>query len=83
MAKRAVPEQRQKVIGKTVPSAAEQAAREDIETLYGRPFIDEEWNRHSKRLAEFVRILSRWDAEQRSSPRCAKMESKPHQQRVA
>jgi hypothetical protein len=83
MAKRAVSEQRSKATGKAVPSAAEQAAREDMEALYGRPLIDEEWNRHSKRLAEFVRILSRWDAEQRSSPRCAKMESKPDQKWVA
>lgn len=83
MAKRAASEERQRVIEKTIPSAAEQAARAGMEAFHSRQSIDEEWNHHSKRLTEFVRILSRWDAEQRTSPKCAKMESKSDRERVA
>ncbi len=81
MAKQAILDEPRKPTGKT-PSAAERAAREDMETLRG-PFSDQEWDRHSKRLIEFVKLLSRWDAEQRASAKCAKMESKNDQERVA
>ncbi len=82
MAKRAVAEEPQKAIGTTAQSCSERAARESLEALRGR-FSDLEWDRHSKRLIEFVKLLSRWDAEQRASAKCAKMESKNHQERVA
>ncbi len=83
MAKRAVAEEPRKAIGKTAQSCAERAAREGLEALRGRPSSDPEWDRHSKRLTEFVKLLSRWDAEQRASAKCAKMESKNDQERVA
>jgi hypothetical protein len=82
MAKRAVAEKSQKP-RKTAPAATERVAREDMETLRGRPFSNQEWDRHSKRLIEFVKLLCRWDAEQRASAKCAKMESKNDQERVA
>jgi len=81
MAKRAVAEKSQKP-RKTAPAATERAARESLEALRG-PFSDPEWDRHSKRLIEFVKLLCRWDAEQRASAKCAKMESKNDQERVA
>jgi hypothetical protein len=83
MAKRAVAEKPQKAIGKTAQSCSERAARESLEALGGRPFSDQEWDRLSKRLNEFVKLLSRWDAEQRASTKCAKMESQSDQERVA
>jgi hypothetical protein len=82
MAKRTVAEERRKTIGKA-PSVTERAARESLEALRGRPFSDQEWDRHSKRLTEYIRLLSRWDSEQRGSAKCAKMESKTDQERVA
>jgi hypothetical protein len=82
MAKRTVAKERRRAIGKT-PSPTERAAREGLEALRGRPLSDQEWYRHSKRLTEFVKLLSRWDAEQRASAKCAKMESKTNQERVA
>ena len=82
MAKQAIPQEHRKPIGKT-PSPAERAAREGVEALHGRPLSDPEWGRHSKRLTEFVKLLSRWDSEQRASAKCAKMESKIDQERVA
>ena len=66
-----------------MPSASEQAARACVEALRARPLTDQEWDRHSKRLTEFVRFLSRWDAEQRDAAKCAKIESKPDRERVA
>ena len=83
MAKRAVAKEPRKAIGKTALSATEQAARESLEALGGRPFSDPEWDRYSKRLTEFVKLLCRWDAEQRATTKCAKMESKNDQERVA
>ncbi len=83
MAKRAVAEESQKAIGKTAQSCSERAARESLEALGGRPLSDPEWDRYSKRLIEFVKLLSRWDAEQRAAAKCAKMESKNDQERVA
>lgn len=65
------------------PSAAEQAARESLEALRGSPLSDQEWDRHAKRLTEFVKFLSRWDAEQRDAAKCAKIESKPDREWVA
>ena len=82
MAKQAIPQERRKPIGKT-PSPAERAAREGVEALHGRPLGDREWDRYSKRLTEFVKLLSRWDSEQRAPTKCAKMESKTDQERVA
>jgi hypothetical protein len=82
MAKQAAAES-QKAIGKTVQSCSERAARESLEALGGRTFSDQEWVRHSKRLTEFVKLLYRWDAEQRASSKCAKMESKNDRARVA
>jgi hypothetical protein len=83
MAKRAVLEERRKATRKTAPSASEQAARETVEGLHARPLSDQEWDRYSKRLTHFVRLLSRWDAEQRASAKCAKMDSKADRERVA
>jgi hypothetical protein len=82
MAKRAVANEPRKTIGKKALSRSERAARESLEALRG-PFSDQEWDRHSKRLTEFVKLLSRWDAEQCASAKCAKMESKNDQERVA
>jgi hypothetical protein len=83
MAKRAVADEPRKAIGKTALSETERAARESLEALRNRPSSDQEWDRHSKRLIEFVKLLSRWDAERRASAKCAKMESKNDQERVA
>jgi hypothetical protein len=83
MAKRAVFEERRKATRKTTPSASEQAARETVEGLHARPFSDQEWDRHSNRLTDFVKLLSRWDSEQRASAKCAKMDSKADRERVA
>ncbi len=82
MAKQAIPQERRKPIGKTL-SPAERAARERLEALHCRPLSDPEWDRYSKRLTEFVKLLSRWDFEQRGSTKCAKMESETDQKRVA
>ena len=82
MAKRRIAEEPQKAIGKTVPSATERAARESVEALRSQPLSDREWSRQSKRLTEFVKLLSRWDAEQRAATKCAKMESKTDRERV-
>ena len=82
MAKQAILEEGRKPTGKT-PSFAERAARDGMEALRGRPSSDSEWALHSKRLTEFVKLLYRWDTEQRASVKCAKMESKNHQERVA
>ena len=82
MAKRAAAET-QKAIGKAVQSCSERVARESLEALGGRTFSDQEWDRLSKRLNEFVKLLSRWDAEQHASTKCAKMESKSDHERVA
>jgi hypothetical protein len=83
VANRGVNEERWKAIGKTAPSASEQAAREAMEALHARPLSDQEWDRHAKRLTEFVKFLSRWDAEQRAAAKCAKMDSKADRERVA
>jgi hypothetical protein len=83
MAKRRVAKEPQKAIGQTVPSTTERAARAVVEALHGRPLSDPEWNRQSKRLTEFVKLLARWDSEQRAAAKCAKMESKADQERVA
>jgi hypothetical protein len=83
MAKRAIPDERRNAIEKTAPSATERAARESVEALRSYPLSDHEWNRQSKRLIEFVRLLGRWDAEQRAATKCAKMESKTDRERVA
>jgi len=83
MAKRPVAEEPQKGIGKTAQSCSERTARDGMEALCAHPLSDSEWVRHSKRLTEFVRLLYRWDAEQRASAKCAKMESKNDQERVA
>jgi hypothetical protein len=83
MAKRAVADEPRKSIGKTRLSATERAARESLEALGGRPLSDPEWDRYSRRLTEFVKLIYRWDAEQRASAKCAKMESKNDQERVA
>jgi hypothetical protein len=82
MAKQTIPEERQTPTGKT-PSAAERSARDGVEALRGQPLSDPEWARLSKRLTEFVMLLYRWDAEQRATTKCAKMESKNDQERVA
>jgi hypothetical protein len=82
MAKRAVSKERRRSIGK-VSSATERAARAGVEALRGRPLGDQEWNRQSKRLTEFVKLLGRWDAEQRAATKCAKMESQTDRERVA
>ncbi len=73
---------RRKPTGKT-PSAAERSARESVEAFRSYPLSDHEWNRQSKRLTEFVKLLARWDSEQRASVKCAKMESKADRERVA
>ncbi len=83
MAKRRLAKKAQQAIGKTVPSAIERAARESVEALRSYPLSDREWDRQSKRLTEFVKLLARWDSEQRASAKCAKMESKADQERVA
>jgi hypothetical protein len=83
MAKRRVAEKPQKAIGQTVPSASERAARAGVEALRGSPLSDQEWTRQSKRLVEFVKLLARWDSEQRAAAKCAKMESKADRERVA
>ena len=57
-------------------TTAGQSARADIEAIVGHPVSDDEWHRQSNRLEEYVRILSRWDAEQRDAGRCAKIDSK-------
>jgi len=54
-----------------------------MEALHARPLSDQEWDRHAKRLTEFVKFLSRWDAEQRAAAKCAKMDSKADRERVA
>jgi hypothetical protein len=82
MAKRRVAKERQKAIG-MVPSASERAARAGVDALRSQPLSDHEWSRQSKRLTEFVKLLSRWDAEQRAATKCAKMESKTDRERVA
>ena len=41
------------------PSASEQAARESVGALCARPLSDQEWDRHAKRLTDFVKLLSR------------------------
>jgi hypothetical protein len=81
MAKRRVATERRKAIG-MVPSS-ERAARAGVEALLRRPLSDQEWSRQSKRLTEFVKLLARWDAEQRAATKCAKMESKTDRERVA
>ena len=83
MAKRRVAKEPQKAIVKTSPSATERAARESVEALRSQPLSDQEWARQSKRLAEFAKLLARWDSEQRASAKCAKMESKADRERVA
>jgi negative regulator of replication initiation len=83
MAKRRVAKEPRKAMGKTVPSATERAARDNVEALRSYPLSDQEWNRQSKRLTEFVKLLGRWDAEQRAATKCAKMESKTDRERVA
>jgi hypothetical protein len=83
MTKRRVAEDPQKAIGQTVPSPTERAARAVVEALRGGPLSDQEWSRQSKRLTEFVKLLARWDSEQRASAKCAKMESKADRERVA
>lgn len=83
MAKRRVAEEPQKAIGQTAPSSTERAARESVEALRSQPLSDQEWSRQSKRLTEFVKLLARWDSEQRASAKCAKMESKADRERVA
>ena len=65
------------------PSAAEQAAREDLEARHGHSLTNEEWHRNSHRLMEFVAILTRWDAEQCAVEKCAKMEAKAKKEQVA
>jgi hypothetical protein len=83
MAKRRVAKEPQKAIVKTAPSATERAARESVEALRSQPLSDHEWSRQSKRLTEFVKLLARWDSEQRAAAKCAKMESKADRERVA
>ena len=83
MAKRRVTAESRKAIGQTAPSATERAARQSVEVLGGGPLSDQEWNRQSKRLIEFVKLLSRWDVDQRAATKCAKMESKTDRERVA
>jgi hypothetical protein len=83
MAKRRVAKEPQKAIVKTAPSATERAARAGVEALRGGPLSDQEWARQSKRLTEFVKLLARWDSEQRASTKCAKMECKADRERVA
>ena len=83
MAKRRVAEEPQKAIGQTAPFTTERAARESVEALRSEPLSDQEWARQSKRLAEFVNLLARWDSEQRAAAKCAKMESKADRERVA
>jgi hypothetical protein len=83
MAKRRVAEEPQKTTGQIVPSTTERAARAGVEALRGGPLSDYEWSRQSKRLTEFVKLLARWDSEQRASAKCAKMESKADRERVA
>jgi hypothetical protein len=83
MAKRRVAGEVQKMIGQTVPSPTERAARAGVEALRGGPLSDQEWARQSKRLTEFVKLLARWDSEQRAATKCAKMESKTDRERVA
>jgi hypothetical protein len=83
MAKRTVAKEPQKAIVKTAPSATERAASESVEALRSQPLSDHEWSRQSKRLTEFVKLLARWDSEQRAAAKCAKMESKADQERVA
>jgi hypothetical protein len=82
MAKRRVAEEPNAIV-KTAPSTTERAARASVEALHGRPLSDPEWARQSKRLAEFVKLLARWDSEQRASAKCAKMGSKADRERVA
>jgi len=53
-------------------AAAEQAARRELEVLLGGPLTDEEWRRQSNRLKEYVKMLARWDSEQRAAG-CATM----------
>ncbi len=83
MAKRAVADEPQKTIGKKALSCSERAARDGVEAFRGQPLSDPEWARLSKRLTKFVKLLYRWNAEQRASAKCAKMESKNDQERVA
>jgi hypothetical protein len=83
MAKRRVAEESQKAIGQTARSTTERAARAGVEALRGGRLSDQEWARQSKRLAEFVKLLARWDSEQRAAAKCAKMESKADRERVA
>jgi hypothetical protein len=83
MAKQRAATETQKVIGQTARSTAERAARAGVEALCGGPLSDREWARQSKRLTEFVKLLARWDSEQRASAKCAKMESKADRERVA
>ena len=82
MAKQAILKEGRKPTGKT-PSLAERAARDGMEALLRQPLCDSEWALHSKRLTEFIKLLYRWDAEQRATTKCAKMESKNDQERVA
>jgi hypothetical protein len=83
MAKRRVAEEPQKATGQIVPSTTQRAARAGVEALRGGPLSDQEWARQSKRLAEFAKLLARWDSEQRAAAKCAKMESKADRERVA
>jgi hypothetical protein len=83
MAKRRVAKEPQEAIRKTVPSVTERAARQSMEALRSQPLSDHDWSRQSKRLIEFVKLLARWDFEQRAAAKCAKMESKADRERVA
>jgi hypothetical protein len=82
MAKQAILDEGRKPTGKT-PSLAERAARDSMEALRRQPLCDSEWALQSKRLTEFVKLLYRWDAEQRVTAKCAMMESKNSQEGVA
>jgi hypothetical protein len=83
MTERRVAEEPQKAMGQTARSTTERAARAGLEALRGGPLSEQEWARQSKRLAEFVKLLARWDSEQRAAAKCAKMESKADRERVA
>jgi len=46
-------------------SAAERAARAEIESRLALPLNDSEWTKQRNRLVEFIQMLARWDSEQR------------------
>jgi hypothetical protein len=49
------------------PCDAERLARANIEKGCGHPLGDKEWVKQRGRLIEFILILTRWDAERRTT----------------